>query len=192
MTDASSTDTDASNEAATAETFETHPTIRPELVRLAVTLAVGALIFATLKTNPELLGDPDLSDVASTIVALLTALAVVRSLIHIFVLTRTTYAIDEAVVRQEYELFYRAQSREIPLDQLRSHEFRQSRIQALLGYGTISFLTGGTNQSLGFVEFEHLDDAKAVRNAVRDQLADRAETPALREAVERSVAPGDD
>ena len=186
------TDSTADTTASTSRTLQTHPTIRPGLVQLGVLVTVGVALFATLELHPTLLGSEELTGIGSTVVAVLTALAAVRSLVHVFVLTRTRYVVTDSVIRQEYELFYRTHSREIPLDQLRSHEFRQSRIQALLGYGTLSFLTGGTNQSLGFVEFEHLDDAKAVREAVRTQLASRAETPAPREAVERSVASSDD
>lgn len=55
----------------------------------------------------------------------------------------------------------------MPIRQLRGHEHSQSRIQTLLGYGTIRMLTGGTNQSLGFVEFEDLPDPELVRQYIR-------------------------
>lgn len=150
--------------------YETTPTIKPTLILMGLTFVVGMLIEVYLLNNPEAVGGRDAMEVLLYVVAFLLAVSLLRFLVRMLVLERTTYQITDEVVRREYKLLFRHLSREVPLDQLKAHELRRNRIQALLGYGTVRFLTGGTNESLGFVEFENLIEPVEVRGIIRDIL----------------------
>ncbi|WP_336000987.1 PH domain-containing protein [Halorientalis halophila] len=147
--------------------YQTHPTVRPVLLLMALTLVGAVVVAAVLATNPDVVGGDDLATLLLGVVGTVTVLVLLKQLIKVFVIRRTTYTITASGLRREYELFYRQRVREIPVHQLRGHEYVQSRVQTLLGYGTIRMLTGGTNRSLGFVEFEHIDDPAGVREALQ-------------------------
>ncbi|WP_143704836.1 PH domain-containing protein [Haloquadratum walsbyi] len=67
-------------------------------------------------------------------------------------------------------MILRYNSRKAPIDELRGFEYSQDSIQTLLGYGSIRLLTGGTNQSLGFLVFENLPNAGKARNHIEDLI----------------------
>lgn len=156
--------------------FETTPALKPTLLLIALTLFVGTVTVGYLVANPETVaGDPGLTELVWNAVGVLVVLLLVRLVLRLYLLSRTTYVVDSDAVRREFSLLYRHESREVPLAQLRGHEFSQSRVQRLLGFGTVRMLTGGTNRSLGFVEFEDLPRPTRVRDLLRGLVAgDRA------------------
>lgn len=170
--------TDTPDRAITPETevvYQATPTIRPVLVWFALTLVVGGGFLGYLLARPELLGERQLTDIVFWVVFLLVAATLLRFAVKMFILTRTRYMVTTDDIRREYELVYRRHAREIPIEKVRGMEFEQGRIQSLLGFGTLSFLAGGTNQSLGFVEFEHLPQPHSARDTIRDTIARRVE-----------------
>lgn len=152
---------------APEEVFETTPTIRPVLVWAGLTLFIGGAILAFIYANPTLLGDPRLTEIFYWAILLLVIATILRFAVKMFILTRTEYVVTPDDIRREYELLYRRKARELPLEKIRGIEYSQNRIQSLMGYGTLSFLAGGTNQSLGFVEFENLRDPDVARRRIR-------------------------
>ena len=168
--DTTTRETDASVTERTA-----HPTIKPTLILFALTVALSAILIGAIATNPDLLGDENLADIAIWIVVFVTLLVVLRLLVKIFVLRRTRYKISSTELQREYTLFYRRHAREIPMHRLRGLELDQGRIQTLLGYGDVRFLTGGTNQSLGFLSFENLDNPDEIRDEIRAALVEHVE-----------------
>ncbi|QLG50923.1 PH domain-containing protein [Natrinema halophilum] len=155
--------------------YETTPTIRPVLLTLAAVVIGGLVIVGSIATNPALLGGAQIADIIGSAILVLTSVVAIRLLIKAAVLARTTYTITDDTFRREYELLYRTRSRVVPVAKLRGHEFSQGRVQSLLGYGTIRLLTAGTNRSLGFIEFEHLDDPERTREEIRAVSTARTE-----------------
>lgn len=155
--------------------YQATPTIRPVLIWFTVVLVIGGGILGYLLANPTIFGDEKLTDIVFWVVFLLVAVTLLRFAVSMFILTRTRYMVTSDDIRREYELVFRRHAREIPIEKVRGMEFNQSRIQSLLGYGTLSFLAGGTNQSLGFVEFEHLPQPHSARDTIRDTIARRVE-----------------
>lgn len=155
--------------------FETTPTIKPTLIWFAVTLAIGGGILLYLMANPELFGEKQLTDIVFWVIFLLLAAVLLRFAIKMFILTRTSYVVTDDDIRREYALVYRRHARELPIEKIRGIQFNQSRIQTLLGFGTLSFLAGGTDQSLGFVEFENLKQPHEARERIRTLIAGRAD-----------------
>lgn len=151
---------------------ETTPTTRPLLVKLGLVFLAFLAITLTFVTNPELLGSRDLTQLAIWIVALVAFVVILRILYRVVILTQTTYTVRDDAVRREFQLLYRHSSRELPFDHLWGHELTQGRIQAMLGYGTVAFLTGGNHRGLGFVEFEHVEQPRELRTHIREALAD--------------------
>lgn len=148
--------------------YEGMPTIRPVLVVLGIVLGGGIVGIGTLWVLPALAGGPELADVFSSAIGILVAVVSGRLLVKILVLSRTKYTIRDDAFQREYELFHRSKSREIPVEKLRGHEYSQGRIQSLFGFGTVRLLTAGTNRSLGFIEFEHLNEPERVREIIRE------------------------
>lgn len=140
--------------------IEVTPTIRPSLIWIGVTTVLGAAVIAYLMTNQQRIG-PSIADALIRIVAVLTLLVVLRFLIHIFILRRTRYRVDSNRVLRRYSLLFRTWEREVPIEKVRSSEFRQSRVQTLLGYGTIS-----VNQGLGSLELADIKNPSMVREAI--------------------------
>jgi len=148
----------ASNRTTTVETpIRTHPTLRPTLVWLGIVTVVGVGLIAAIGAAPGVLGGAGTATVVMRAVALLTGLGVVRFLVRLYVLRQTEYVVDGDTVTRQYELFFRTWQRTVPLSKVRSHELRQSRVQKLLGYGTISL-----NQGLGAIELENVSGPHAL------------------------------
>lgn len=156
--------------------FETTPALKPTLLLVALTVGVGAAVVGYLVANPETVaGDPGLTELVWNAVGVLVVLLLIRLVLRLYVLSRTTYVVDSDALRREFSLLYRHESREVPTGRLRGHEFEQSRVQRLLGYGTVRVLTGGTNRSLGFLEFEDVPEPARVRDLLRALVAEGTE-----------------
>ena len=150
--------------------LETQPTLKPTILSLATVLVVGIAIVAYLFADPTLLGTTERTEIAANLVVLLTVVGAGRFLLRLYVLTRTRYVVTPDAVRREYSLLYKAFSRELPLSKVRSHELRRSRIETILGIGSVGFLTGSVSQSPTHLEFENVPHPDRVRRQVRDQL----------------------
>lgn len=148
--------------------LETTPTIKPTLIAAGLTILVGLAVELYLLGNPQTVGGRDTMEILLYVIGALLVLALFRFLVRMLILERTTYQITTDTVRREYRLLYRLEAREIPLERLRAHELSKSRIQSLLGYGTIQFLTGGTNESLGFIQFENVVNPQEIQSKVRE------------------------
>lgn len=169
--------TDGGDEERTrSETvFETAPTIRPVLIWFGIVVVIAVVILSWFAANPEAFGGRELTQIVFWVLLLLFAFILLRFAIKMFILTRTRYIVTTDDIRREFDLVYRRNARELPMEKIRGIEFDQSRIQSVLGYGTLSFLAGGTNQSLGFVEFEHLIEPHRARKRIRDLISKRTD-----------------
>lgn len=147
--------------------LETSPVIRPVLAMLASVVLGGGVVLGVLVSNPGLVGDPALTEIVANALLILVLVIAGRLAFEALVLWRTRYTVRDDAFRREYELAYRHRSREIPVSKLRGHEYSQSRFQAMFDIGTVELLTAGSNRSLGFVEFEHLENPKRVREEVQ-------------------------
>ena len=152
--------------------LETRPTLKPTLARLTAVLVVGAALIGYLFVTPTLLGTTERTEIAANLLVLLTVVGAGRLAFESYVLTRTRYVVTGESVRREYSLLYKTFSRELPLSKLRSHELHRSRIEAVLGVGTVGFLTGSIARSPAHLEFENVPHPEQVRQQVRRQLLD--------------------
>ena len=152
--------------------LETRPTLKPTLARLTVVLVAGIALVGYLFVKPTLLGPTERTEIAANLLILLTVVGAGRLAFELYLLTRTRYVITRESVRREYSLLYKTFSRELPLSKLRSHELHRSRIEAVLGVGTVGFLTGSIARSPAHLEFENVPHPEQVRQQVRRQLLD--------------------
>lgn len=137
---------------------------------LLLTLVVGTAVGTVLYYNPELFGEQGYARLAGLVVLGLTAIGVLRLAIKYVVLVRTKYVVTDDSVRREYRLAYREEARELPLHMIRGVETSKSRLQALLGYATISFLAVGSNRGIGYVEFDNAATPEKLQSAVLELL----------------------
>ncbi|ELY65205.1 PH domain-containing protein [Natrinema versiforme] len=144
------------------------PTIRPQLAWIALTVLVGGGIAVALFANVLGLPDRQLAVIAAMAVAFVVVAVIGRLIAQIYVLTRTTYTITASSIRYEFSLWFRTRSREVPRSEVRAYQLERDRIQRLFGVGTVTVLTGGTNASLGYVEFSNVPDPETVRDAIRN------------------------
>lgn len=157
-----------SSESAGEQVF--YPAITVVLLQFGLLAGVGIVVLGLILTNSDLIGNTQLTNILLLVVGFVVVLALLRLLVKMLILRRTVYVISEDDLRREYNLLYKRRSREVPLQQLRGMEYQQSRLQTVLGYGNVVFLTGGTNQSLGFLEFEHVNAAKGIRDKIRSMM----------------------
>lgn len=149
--------------------FRARPTIKPTVILLTLIILSTGLIAGGI-IGARLFGsDRELWAAVVGIVGLATTL---RLIVKMLVLRQTEYVITGKALYSEYTLFYRYYSRELPLRQVRSFETVRSRIQGLLGYGTIRFC--GVNGTFGTVSFENLDNPTQVQNQIRDILSEES------------------
>lgn len=176
-TDASSEDVAENGETAadsspagdTEVLYQTRPTIKPPIVWVFVTVLVGGVLALASFANVYGLEDPELAAIVGWATVFVVVAIVLRILVRIYVLTRTTYALTETGIRHEFSLWFRHRSREIPFNRVRGQQFQQDRIQRVFRVGTISVLTGGTNASLGFVELHNVPNPDEISEIVRNQ-----------------------
>lgn len=147
--------------------FVSRPTLKPVSIALALTILVTLVVAGGLIANPTLFGTVQLTEVGLWVVLLIGSFVSVRLLVKMYILSRMQYTISKGGVAREYSLLYRYRRREMPLRMVRGVEVSRDPIETILGFGTVSILSGGTNQSLGFVEFEHVPEPERVRKAIR-------------------------
>lgn len=167
--DSETTETDQRDAPLRSEVLlETSPTIKPTAAAILLTTLLGGGVMAYLFANPETLGNTGNTEVALNIVLLLTVIGIVRLLVRIYVLTRTSYVLTSDSIRREYTLLFKTFSRDLPLSMLRSHELHRSRLETLFGIGTVGFLTGSAANTPTHVEFEHVSDPEHIRKQVQE------------------------
>lgn len=174
MTTTTSTTSDASTSDRSATddvVFEATPSTKPVLAWLAITVLAGGALVGVIAGDPDLFGGPAVAEIVGNVVLLMTGIAVVRLLVKLYVLTRTRYIVTDTGVRREYTLLYRTWSRELPLRMVRGHELTRSRIETLLGLGTVEFLSGSVAGSMGHLKFESLPDPEGLRERVQAELS---------------------
>jgi uncharacterized membrane protein YdbT with pleckstrin-like domain len=143
------------------------PTLRPTIVSFALVLSVGGFIIGFLILNPDTIAnEPELTRLTWNAIGLIVLLILIRLVVRMAILRRTNYTIRTDKLIRETDLMIQYNSREVPVRQLRGYEYSQNAIQRLLGYGDIQILTAGTNQSLGFLEFENIPDPHSVRRDI--------------------------
>lgn len=143
------------------------PLLKPLLGVIGTVVLVTAVIAGVIVTNPQAFGDVGLATIALNAVVLLAGIVLIRLGVKVLVLRRTTYTIRADGFETSYSLAYKHYERTIPVSQLRGQEIDRGRYQTLFGCATVSLLTGGTNRSIGFVEFEYVPNPDEVREQVR-------------------------
>lgn len=143
---------------------ETTPTLRPTAIRLALVVVVGLGVVVSLRLNPELLGTRAITGTAALVVGLLTVLLMLRYALRALVLFRTTYTVTPERIERRYELLFRTQVDAVRFDKLRSHELTQSRVQSLLGFGTVSM-----NRGLGALRLADIADPHDIYETIESR-----------------------
>lgn len=146
-----------------------HPSTKPTTILLTLTLGIVALVVGVAMGYRENIGT-DVSNFLVAVTAIVGGLVVARLLVRYYVLKRTKYVITNRDLRRQFQLFYKVQEREVPIARLRGIQLRQGRLQSFLGIGDLTFLTAGTNQSLGFLKFEAIPEPAEQRAELRTQL----------------------
>lgn len=162
-----STESTASRSGGKTVLESTTPTIQPTILKIVALAAVGLGALGVLTVAPSLVVGPELASVARVGVGILLVLGLVRYLVHIVVLRRTTYTVHSSGVRREFRLLFRSKSREVPYEKIRSHEYEQSRVQALLGYGSIAL-----NQGLGALVLTDVPNPEDMYEQIRTMVAE--------------------
>lgn len=148
--------------------YSTAPLLKPVLALVGATVLVGVVVVALLVAAPGLVGGTSIAELLLNATVVLVAVILLRLGATLLVLWRTTYTLRTDGFEKTYELAYRRNERRIPITQLRGQECTRSRFQSLFDCATVSLLTGGTNRSLGFVEFEHIPESDHVQQHIRD------------------------
>lgn len=142
---------------------ETAPTIKPVLIRLALTTLVGLAVIGVIFAVPSLFGSPEQANIALVVAQLLVLIAVTKLLVEMLILLRTRYVVTADAVRREFSVLGRTKIKEVPHGLVRSTEYRQSRIEYILGVGSIVL-----NQGLGGLRFTAVPQHRAVYERIRD------------------------
>lgn len=146
--------------------LETGPLLKPVILLMALVLITGVILIGVLFTNPDLVGGPTIAEIVVNAILILVVIILLRYLVKLIILDRMTYTIHEDGFQIEYTLLYRRYARELPVEELRGKEYERGRLETLFGCATIRLLTGGTDRSLGFVEFESVRDPSLVSDAI--------------------------
>lgn len=171
MTDDKSSNTDGEQlPGERAGRIKTTPTLRPTLVWLGLVVSVGLVSVLYLTLRRETFANPETANILIQAIAILTLIGVVRFLVRLYILKRTRYVVDPDTVTRKYDLLFRSRRREVPFSMVRSHELRQSRIQKLLGYGTIVL-----NEGLGPIELENVPEPRQFYRAIQSNAKDKHE-----------------
>lgn len=149
-----------------AELHRTSPLLRPTLALIGAVFVTALVVIVVVSNEPDLVGGVEFAELVVNGVAILAALLLIRLGMTLLVLWRTTYVVHEEGFRKEYELAYHSKSRELPVEQLRGREHERGRFETLFDCATIRLLTGGTDRSLGFVEFVQIPDPATVDEAI--------------------------
>lgn len=154
--------------------IETSPSLRPLVLLLGLVVVVGGGIAAVTAGSPELLGSA--TQAVQWIATVATALASIAIVGKLYVRSRTRYLVGDDRVEKRFSFLLKEHRRVLPTGRIRGYELNRARTEALLGYGTVVFLTGGTNQSLGFLRFEAVPNPDEVCEAVEDGVLSTADT----------------
>lgn len=138
----------------------THPTIKPTVIKLVLVMVATAAIAGYFFDSARQ------SDNAAWVAIALGALVSLRYLWLMLILYRTRYIVNADSVVHQYRLFGKVKRRQLPIRELRGTEITTSRIQSLFGVGTVQFLTGGMNQSLGFIRFSSIPNPGKVQDLI--------------------------
>lgn len=157
--DASSSPPSKDGQDTTA--LRTNPTIRPTLVWMGISMVATIAVVAAILQNQQALGSADTTEIVVQVVGVIELLVLTRLAIRVFVLTRTTYEVDDSRIRRQYSLFLRNSSREVPMEMVRSSQLEQNRVQNLLGYGTIR-----VNQGLGGIRLENVEEPRRIQSRI--------------------------
>lgn len=136
--------------------FESTPTTKPALVKLCLTVIGTAGVVAYFLQRPV----PNQGLI--TVIVALGGILSLRYAWITFLLRRTRYVVFPETIQREHELLGKYYVRKLPISQIRGTQLTRSRLQSLLGVGTIQFFTGGVSQSLGFVSFAYVSDPEAI------------------------------
>lgn len=158
------TTTDDESQTAT-ERIRTNPTLRPTAVWLALTVAIGLGTVFYIMAERQSFTNPETADILIQVVLTLTVLGALRFLIRMYILKRTRYVVDAETVSRRYDLFFKSRRNEVPLSMVRSNELVQSRIQKLLGYGTIQL-----NEGLGPLELENVPNPHELNDVISARI----------------------
>lgn len=183
--DQSSTDSDENSASETSATdpksrtasgkldlpIETNPTVRPILVWMATTLVLAIGLIGYVSSNVDSFGGTEITNLIIQVIGVVTVLLLIRFTIKAFVLTRTTYHIGRRHVSRRYSLLFRAWEQTIPTSMIRSSELRQSRVQKLLGYGTIEI-----NRGLGDVRLENVESPTELREVMQEIIIEQTDS----------------
>lgn len=131
--------------------LETHPTIRPVAIKIGLVLVGTAALVGVFLSFPRLLGSRSATNTALVLVQVVGVLVAARYAVQLLVLRRTTYVVTEESLVREYEFLLHRDRYEVPVGKVRRHDLDQSRIEVLLGVGTIAI-----NEGLGAFHFFHL------------------------------------
>lgn len=141
---------------------ETTPLLWPTIGLAGLVLLITISSVVTILRNPDIVGGQEFAELLIYGILILASLLIIRLMIKLIVLVHTKYVIHEEGFKSQYELVYHKKSREIPVEQLRGREQERSRLETLTNCATIRLLTGGTDRSLGFIEFSSIPDAETV------------------------------
>lgn len=144
---------------------ESHPTIKPTAIQMAILFVIGLAIIVYFQSEPDLVGDPEIAQIGVQVTSALVILGLLRLAIRVFVYTRTTYEVTADRVRKTYDLLYRRQETEVPYELVRSHEFSQGRLETLLGYGTVKL-----NQGLGTLTLKNIEEPHVFNEEISKRL----------------------
>lgn len=147
--------------------LETGPIVWPVIAVMTTIVGVGLLAVIVLLNDPNRVGGQELAELLVYAVVLLVAVILLRYGIKLLILRKTRYVIHDEGFKREYSLLYRHKVREVPIGQLRGEEYVQDRYQTIFGCATIRLLTGGTDYSLGFIEFESVKDPTVVFETIQ-------------------------
>ncbi|WP_277552353.1 PH domain-containing protein [Halobaculum limi] len=164
---------DASQPSAPAHpaSVQTNPTIKPTLIALGLAIVVVLAIVGVILSNQRALGGQSIAEIAAQVVAIVGLLIGLRLLLRIFILTRTTYSVNTERIQRKYTLFLRTSKREVPIQMVRSSQLEQSRIQKILGYGSIR-----VNEGLGGIRLEHVENPHEVQDVISTHSVDEPAT----------------
>jgi len=171
----------SSDQSESGETFTSRPTLKPTSIALSITILITLVIAGALVANPTLFGTAEITEVVLWVVFLIGGFISIRLIVKMYILTRMEYIISPDGVSREYALLYRYRRREMPIRMVRGVEVSRDPIETLLGYGTVAILSGGTNQSLGFIKFEHVPNPKQVSETLEELQKDKASSSATKE-----------
>lgn len=167
----STTDSDKEYGGTDEETLlQTRPSLKPTALLGVITGVLGAGIAVYLEQSPRLLGEA--TPGVQRITILLTVLVLVSLVARAYALARTSYVVTTRAVHERYTFLLREKDRRLPFSQIRATELDRGRLETVLGYGSIRFLTGGTNQSLGYVDFSSVPNPNRIRDRVHPYLID--------------------